>query len=115
MGQTETSELGGRKDSQGLKKAPWYLLPYDAIEGIVMVVWHGAKKYDPRNWELGMEYSEVFGAAQRHMTDWWMKKDKGKGPGRDADTGYSDLWHAATNIIFLMTYELRGSGKDDRP
>ena len=107
--------LGGLKDSQGMKKAPWHLLPFDAINGIVEVLWYGAKKYAPRNWEKGMAYSDVFGATMRHLTDWWHKTDKGKGPGRDADTGYSDLWHAGCNILFLIAYERRGVGHDDRP
>lgn len=115
MNISNSESLGGKKESQGLRKAPWHLLPYEALSGVVDVMWHGASKYGQRNWELGMEYSEVFGATMRHLTDWWNKTDKGKGPGRDKDTGYSDLWHAATNILFLITYELRGSGKDDRP
>lgn len=105
----------GLKDSMGLKKMPWHLLPFDAVEAIVEVLWFGANKYAPRNWELGMPYSEVFGGVQRHLTDWFMRKDKGKGPGRDVDTGFSDLWHAATGILFLIAYEMRGVGKDDRP
>jgi hypothetical protein len=99
----------GRKDSQGLKKAPWHLLPYDALGGIVNVLWYGASKYSQRNWELGMAYSDVFGGVMRHLTDWWNRIDK------DPETGYSHLWHAGAGILFLITYELRGIGKDDRP
>lgn len=62
-----------------------------------------------RNWELGMSWSRVFGAAMRHLWAWWKKEDK------DPETGYSHLWHAFTCIAFLIAYEQRNAGKDDRP
>jgi hypothetical protein len=96
-------------------KARWSLLPFDAVEAIVWILNYGAKKYTDRNWELGMDWDRVFDACQRHMTDWWQRRDKGKGPGKDADTGYSDLWHAGCCILFLIAYEMRGVGKDTRP
>ena len=95
-------------------KARWSLLPFDGLSGIVQVLMFGASKYGERNWEKGIEYDRVFDALQRHLTDWWQKNDKGKGPGKDADTGYSDLWHAGCCILFLITYEARGIGKDTR-
>lgn len=105
----------GVKDSMGLNKDPWQLLPFDALKALVQVFWHGAKKYEPRNWEKGMEYSEVFGGVMRHLTDWWNRTDDGKGPGKDKDTGYSHLWHAGVGVLFLIAYEIRGVGTDDRP
>ena len=101
--------LGGLKDSQGLKKAPWHLLPWDAVSGVVQVLWYGAKKYSERNWEKGMPWSDVFGGVMRHLTSWWNREDK------DPETQFSHLWHAATGILFLVTYEIRRIGKDDRP
>jgi hypothetical protein len=56
-----------------------------------------------------MNYSDVFGGVMRHLTSWWSREDK------DPETGYSHLWHAGCGILFLITYELRGVGKDDRP
>ena len=108
-----TKEMGGRKNDDG--KLPWSLLPFDSLTGVAKVLQYGAIKYAPRNWELGINYSRVFDACLRHLTDWYLKADKGKGQGKDADTGYSDLWHAGCCILFLITYEMRGSGKDDRP
>ena len=103
----------GRKDDQG--KARFSLLPWDAMKAIVKVLLFGAKKYGDRNWEAGMDWDRLFDALLRHLTDWWQRNDKGHGPGRDADTGYSDLWHAGCCVLFLITYELRGIGKDTRP
>ena len=90
-------------------KDPWHLFPWDAARGIVKVLAFGASKYKARGWEAGMEWSRCFGALQRHMTAWWNRE------GVDLDTGYSHLWHAGCCIMFLIAYELRGVGTDDRP
>jgi hypothetical protein len=29
--------------------------------------------------------------------------------------GYSHLWHAGACVLFLIAYEIRGVGEDDRP
>jgi hypothetical protein len=90
-------------------KDPWHLAPWDAIGGIIRVLGFGASKYAPRNWEMGMDWSRCYGACIRHLTSWWM------GEGKDPETGYSHLWHAGACILFLIAYEMRGIGKDDRP
>lgn len=106
-------------DNKGVKydqgKRGWALLPFDAVAKIVDVLDYGAGKYAPRNWERGMDWDRVFSALIRHLTDWWEKVDKGRGPGRDSDTGFSDLWHAGCCILFLIAYELRNIGNDNRP
>ncbi len=99
--------MSGLKHDGG--KAPWHLLPFDAIAGIVEVLAFGAKKYAARNWEAGMDWSRLFGAAMRHLTAWF------HGEHKDPETGYSHLWHAGCCILFLIAYELRGVGNDDRP
>lgn len=71
-----------------------------------------------RNWEKGMSWGRVFGALMRHLWCWW----GGKGPTTksflfgdlDDETGYSHLWHAGCCIAFLIAYEERGVGEDDR-
>jgi hypothetical protein len=90
-------------------KDPWHLLPFDAIRGIVKVLAFGAGKYAARGWEAGMEWSRCYAALMRHMTAWW------EGEGKDQETGYSHLWHAGCCILFLIAYEIRGIGTDDRP
>jgi hypothetical protein len=78
----------------------------------------GAAKYAERNWEKGMQWGRVFGAANRHLWAWW----GGAGPTThsflfgdlDSETGFSHLWHAACCVMFLLAYEERGSGTDDR-
>ena len=101
------------KYAEGLKfddgKDPWQLAPWDAFRSIVKVLAFGAKKYEPRNWEKGMAWSRCYAALIRHMTAWW------EGEHKDADSGFSHLWCAGCMLCFLIAYELRGIGKDDRP
>lgn len=89
-------------------KLPWHLTPWDALRAIVTVLAFGAKKYGDRNWEKGMSYSRLHRAAIGHLIDWWETKEP------DEETGYSHLWHAGCCILFLIAYELRGVGTDDR-
>lgn len=94
------------------------LIPPELMFALAAVLTFGADKYSDRNWEKGMSWGRVFGALMRHMWAWWA----GSGPSNknfafgdlDSETGYSHLWHAACCIAFLVTYEMRGSGKDDR-
>lgn len=97
----------GRKDDQD--KDPWHLAPWDAFKAIVIILNYGAKKYEPRNWEKGMLWSRLYSALIRHITAWW------QGEKLDKETGYSHLWHAGCCICFLISYELRNIGIDDRP
>ena len=106
-------ESAPREQGDNLKKDtgkdPWHLAPWDAFLCIVRVMAFGARKYSPRCWEQGMAYSRLYSALMRHLTAWWQRN------GVDPDTGYSHLWHAGCCVCFLIAYELRGIGEDDRP
>lgn len=54
-------------------KQRYDLLPAYALDELVKVYSMGAKKYAPRNWELGMAYSRVFAAIMRHAWAWFRK------------------------------------------
>lgn len=99
--------------SEGVKhdddKTRMDLLPPEFIYAVAQVLTFGANKYDDRNWEKGMKWGRVFGAAMRHLWSWW------GGSKRDPETGFSHLWHAGCCIAFLIAYEDRGTGEDDRP
>lgn len=96
----------GRKDDS--EKIRLDLIPPEVIFALGSVLTFGAKKYDDRNWEKGMDWGRVYGALMRHLWAWW------KGASRDEETGYSHLWHALCCIAFLVAYEERKIGKDTR-
>lgn len=97
----------GRKDDGD--KAPYHLLAPELLDGVAQVLAFGAKKYGERNWEKGMGWSRPFGACMRHLWAWW------RGEKADPETGFSHLWHAGCCIMFLIAYEARDIGKDNRP
>jgi hypothetical protein len=99
--------MEGRKDDGD--KAPYHLLAPEMLEATALVLGFGAKKYSARNWEKGMSWSRPFGALMRHMWAWW------RGEACDPETGYSHLWHASCCLMFLVAYEARSCGADDRP
>lgn len=90
-------------------KAPYDLIAPELLEGVAAVLEFGAAKYPPRNWEKGMRWGRVFASTMRHMWKWWRRE------AADPETGYSHLWSAASNIMFLIAYEERQIGSDDRP
>jgi hypothetical protein len=97
----------GRKDDAG--KPAHHLIAPEIQDALAQVLEFGARKYEPRNWEKGMAWSRPFAALMRHMWAWW------GGERNDAETGMSHLWHAACCLMFLVAYERRQIGQDDRP
>lgn len=84
------------------------LIAPEMLTATAHVLAFGAAKYDQRNWEKGMSWGRVFGALMRHMWAWW------GGEKADPETGYSHLWHASACLMFLIAYEQRQIGTDDR-
>lgn len=101
------------KKNEGVKhdqhKIRWDLVPFDAVNEIAKVLTFGAAKYEARNWEKGMDWSRAFGALQRHLTRWFHGQDK------DKETRLTHLANAGCCLFFLLSWELRQVGKDDRP
>ena len=106
----------GRKDDGGKDRIE--LVPPELIFAVARVLTFGAQKYADRNWEKGMSWGRVFGALMRHMWAWW----GGKAPtsenfvmgNLDGETRFSHLWHAGCCLSFLIAYEERKAGTDDR-
>ena len=90
-------------------KLPFHLIPPEALEAMAETLQYGLSKYEPRNWEPGMDHSKVFAAAQRHLWAYWKGEDK------DPESGVHHLFHAISCVAFLCTYIKKGLGKDDRP
>ncbi len=106
----------GRKDDAG--KLPLDLLAPEFLFATARILDFGARKYEPYNWSRGMAWSRCFSAMMRHMWCWW----GGGAPTTksflfgdlDEETGFSHLWHASCCLMFLIAYEERGTGTDDR-
>lgn len=100
-------ELEGRKDDQ--QKPRYDLIAPELLESVARVLTFGAEKYGERNWEQGMSWGRPFAALMRHMWAWW------RGESNDPETGLPHLAHAACCVMFLLAYEQRNIGKDNRP
>ncbi|WP_127109897.1 dATP/dGTP diphosphohydrolase domain-containing protein [Pararhodobacter zhoushanensis] len=90
-------------------KPRYDLIPPEALEALAEILTFGAAKYAPRNWECGFRWGRVFAALMRHLWAWWARS------GPDAETGRSHLWHALACLVFLIAFEARATGEDDRP
>lgn len=107
---------------QGFKqdenKVKLELIPPEAIFALGEILTFGNTKYPLRNWEYGMSWGRCFGAAMRHLWAWW----GGQQPTSqsflfkdiDDETKKSHLWHALCCVVFLVVYEERQIGQDDR-
>ena len=109
-------------ESKGFKydegKVRMDLIPPELLFAVGTILTQSLSKYEDRNWEKGMKWSRVFGAAMRHAWAWW----GGKGPtsksfafeSLDESTKHSHLWHLGCCVAFLIAYEERNVGEDDR-
>jgi hypothetical protein len=96
----------GKKFDEG--KPQLSLVPKSLIWAVGTVLTFGAKKYGTDNWRRGLAWSRPYNALLRHLTAWWA------GETVDAESGKSHLWHAATELAFLIEYEETNRGDDDR-
>jgi hypothetical protein len=84
------------------------LIPHEFVLETAEVLSIGASKYGANNWQAGAEWSRYFSAMQRHLWAWK------SGENHDPETGKSHLAHAACCLAFLMAYQARNIGNDDR-
>lgn len=90
-------------------KLRWDLLPPEAMEPVIAVLTHGAVKYGPYQWQGGLAWHRLFGAAMRHTWSWWRGED------RDPESGLPHLAHATVNLLFLLWFIQYRPDLDDRP
>jgi 5'(3')-deoxyribonucleotidase len=82
---------------------PW------AQEKFVEVLSFGAAKYESRNWEKGMSWTNTVASLKRHLAAWEAGEDY------DPESGLLHVAHMACNVHFLTAfYKLYPQG-DDRP
>ncbi len=98
MGKATKHDLG--------KKVRPELLPPKATEEVMKVFTFGAEKYGDFNWRKGLEFSRLWGAAQRHLMGFWQGQDL------DKESGLPHVAHAIANLMMLLEM---GSEWDNRP
>ena len=99
------SEVAVKHDQD---KIQMELIPPELLIEVGKVLTFGATKYAPRNWEKGMDWSRAYGALLRHMMAFW------GGENKDPESGLDHLSHAACCLTFLIAYNARGTGNDNR-
>jgi len=100
----------GKKDSGKIRPE---LVDPAFIMGVAAVATMGAAKYSAGGWMGGMDYSRLYGAAQRHLMAWWSGQEE------DEESGLCHLYHAAWSLMALAAYQGQappdtGSEWDDR-
>lgn len=97
----------GQKFDSG--KARFDLIPVAPLVDLAKLYGMGAEKYGDRNWELGLQFSRVFAAMQRHAWAWW------GGEEFDPEDGQQHLSSVAWCAFALQELARRSSEYDDRP
>lgn len=88
-------------------KAPFELIPWEALESVAQVLAYGATKYAAHNWRNGLGRARLIGAAVRHLSAYLQGVDN------DDESGLPHLAHAACCVLFALTFHLQGT-HDDR-
>lgn len=89
-------------------KPPLGLISRRAVEEEAAVMEFGANKYGTHNWRDGMDFSRLVDSALRHVYAF------ADGEDTDPESGLSHLAHARCNLAFLLEYQGRQVGTDDR-
>ena len=83
------------------------LIPPEPLRAMAEILTLGTKKYGDRNWEKGMDWGRVYGAMLRHLVAHL------EGEEHDSESHKPHLYHALCNLMFLVTYYMRGVGHND--
>lgn len=84
------------------------MIPQSAIMGEAKAFGFGASKYSRDNWKKGMDWMRPAAAALRHLYAWIAGEDT------DPESGLNHLYHVKCNISFLIEYQEKGLGNDNR-
>lgn len=89
-------------------KVPITMTPKSLVEAVAKVLHFGSKKYKPNNWRAGSSWTRFANSVFRHLYQWL------EGETYDPESGLNHLYHAATNIAFLIEWEKTFPEGDDR-
>lgn len=89
-------------------KIRYDLIPPEAMDAMAEGLKFGATKYADRDWEKGLRWSQMFRALMSHAWKWW------RGIPADDESGLSHMVHCLCCCAFLVAYERRKIGEDNR-
>jgi hypothetical protein len=89
-------------------KPPMSLISRTALIEEAKVLAFGKDKYGAHNWRAGMDFSRLMDACLRHVYAF------ADGEDLDSETGLSHLAHARCCLAFLLEYQGKRLGTDDR-
>ena len=81
------------------------LIPPSATKALAEVLTFGARKYKPNNWKNCTDLSRYEAALLRHILAYQ------EGESHDSESGMPHLWHAMTNIAFLIELDNKSNSK----
>ena len=94
---------------KGVKLARYDLIPTEPLRILAEHYGRGAQKYAERNWELGLDWSKLYAAAQRHLNQFWAGEDI------DPETQTPHVISAAWMCFALCQMMETHPQLDDRP
>ena len=97
---------GGEK---GSKEEKYDLIPVEPLRQVSLIYGYGSKKYAPRNWEKGYNWSLSYAALQRHLNAFWA------GENNDKESGLNHLGHAVFHCLAMLEWGVTKKELDDRP
>lgn len=87
-----------KKKPHGLRyndgKLKWSYVNFEALEPMVRVLMFGAQKYEPFNWQKGLDRQEILESMQRHLAALF------DGETNDKESGISHMGHIMCNAMF---------------
>ena len=102
------TEIGKAMRDNG-NKLQYGLIAPEILTALAGPYTMGAKKYEPRNCEKPMSFTDLDSALERHMNSFRRGEETAK------DSGLSHLHHAIWNIGMMIMHLERGTLIDDRP
>jgi len=104
------NKLSNPKDSVGIKKVPFSVVPFGVIAELGLALLEGARKYGRHNYRsIGVRGSVYYDATLRHLSDWW------EGTDIDPDSGLSHITKAIASLTVLRDSMINDNWEDDRP
>lgn len=103
--ESSTSKTGGRKIT---KPQQFSLIPPGPLWELAEHFAKGSEKYGAHNVRKGYEWSKMYDAAMRHLTQFWAGED------RDEETGSKHLAAVAFYALLLMEFMETHREYDDR-